>query len=103
MSTRTLPETARERLRWALREGLVIAGILLFWLGVAVGLVGLFSLLSVALHVTGLRPFHLVAELLRRSSLLWPAFSAIAFATVGLYVVVRAGTLLIDHYRVTGD
>lgn len=101
MSTQTLPETPRDRLRWALREGLVIAGILLFWLGVAVVLVGLFSLLSVTLHLIGLRPLRLVAELLERSGLLWPAFSAIAFATVGLYVVVRAGTLLIDHYRQT--
>jgi membrane-bound ClpP family serine protease len=103
MSAPTLPETPRERLRWALREGLVIAGILLFWLGVAVVLVGLFSLLSVTLHLVGLRPFHLVAELLQRSAFLWPAFSAVAFATVGLYVVVRAGTLLIDHYRLTAS
>lgn len=103
MSTPTLPESPRERLRWALREGLVIAGILLFWLGVAVVLVGVLSLFSATLHLVGLRAFHLVAELLERSALLWPAFSAIAFATVGLYVVVRAGTLLIDHHRLRSD
>ena len=99
MSQPRLPSTPRGRLRWALREGSVVAGIRLFWLGAAVVLVGLLSLLSVGLHATGLRPFHLVAELLERSELPWPAFSAVAFATAGLYVVARAGTLLIDHDR----
>lgn len=99
MSTDTLPETARGRLRWALHESLVIAGVLLIWLAIGVALLGLAALLSLALHVVGLRPLHVVAELLERSAVLWPAFSAVAFATTALYVVVRAGTLLIDHYR----
>lgn len=103
MSTRTLPETPQERLRWALREGLVIAGVLLFWLGVAAVLTGVLSLLGVVLAMSGLRGFHLVSDLLRRAEFLWPAFSAVAFATGGLYVVVRAGTLLIDHYRQTAS
>lgn len=102
MSSHRLPDTPRGRLRWALREGLVIAGILLFWLGVAVVLTGGLSLLSVALHVIGVDALRLVADLLLRTEFLWPLVSAAAFATVGLYVVVRAGTLLIDHHRTAG-
>lgn len=101
MSTRTLPATPGGRIRWALPEGLVIAGILLFWLGVAVLLTGVLSLLSVSLHVLGIDALRLVADLLRRTGFFWPALSAVALATVGLYAAVRAGSLLIDHYRVT--
>ena len=99
MSPPTVPETPRARLRWALIEGSVIAGIVLFWLGVAVVLTGALSLLGFALQALGIGAFHLVADLLRRTGFLWPTLSAVAFATVGLYVVVRAGTLLIDHHR----
>lgn len=95
----SLPASPADRLRWALREGLIIAGILLFWLAVAVLLVGLLSGLSSVLHFIGLRPFHQIAELLERSVRIWPAFSSIAFLTAGLYTVVRAGTLLIDHHH----
>ena len=98
MTSHVLPETPRDRLRWALREGFVIAGIVLFWLGVAVVLVAGLSLLGLALRLLGTGPFHLLSELLRRTAFLWPALSAVAFATVALYVVVRAGTLLIDHH-----
>ncbi|NIQ57977.1 MAG: hypothetical protein GWN71_32775 [Gammaproteobacteria bacterium] len=101
MADETLPESPRGRLRWALRESLVIAGVLLGWLALGVALLALGGLLGLTLHVIGLRPLRLVAVVLERSAVLWPAFSAVAFATVALYVVVRAGTLLIDHYRAT--
>ena len=103
MPSHELPDTPRARLRWALREGLVIAGIVRFWLGAAALLVGALSVLGLALRLLGAGPFHLVADLLRRAGFLWPAFSAVAFATVGLYVAVRAGTLLLDHYRADPD
>lgn len=99
MSPPPLPETPRARLRWAIREGLVIAGIVLFWLGVA----GAFSLLTVGLHLVDVRATHLLADVLRRTAGLWPAMTAVAAATTGLYVVVRAGTLLIDHHRAGAD
>lgn len=103
MSPPRLPEAPRARLRWAIREGLVIAGIVLFWLGVAVVVAGAFSLLTVGLHLVDVRATHLLADVLRRTAVLWPAMTAVAVATTGLYVVVRAGTLLIDHHRAGGD
>ncbi|MFB6361018.1 MAG: hypothetical protein ABEH59_06810 [Halobacteriales archaeon] len=99
MAPATLQARPAGRLRWALREGLIIAGILLFWTGVAVVLVGFLSAVSSVLHFIGLRPFYQIAELLERSMIVWPAFSTIAILTAGLYTVVRAGTLLLDHHQ----
>ena len=101
MPDETLPGTPRGRLRWALREGAVVAGVLLFWLAAAAALTLGLSLVSLLIRAFHLGPLYLVADLFRRTAVLWPAFSAVAFATVALYVVVRAGTLLIDHSRST--
>ena len=98
----TLPGTPRGRWRWALREGYVVAGILLFWLAVAAVLTAALSALSFLIRALRLGPLRGLAELFERGAVLWPALSWVAFATVGLYVTVRAGTLLIDHWRSTG-
>jgi len=79
--------TLRERVRWSLREGVVIAAILVAWLIVGALVAFPFELLQ---EVFRLRIAFPVYEL--------PIF-AVAQANVALYVVVRAGTLLIDHYR----
>lgn len=102
MPPQQLPDAPAGRLRWALAESLVIAGILLVWTGVAALLwVGL-TLLRVVLARLGAESLRLLYELLQRVELLWPAVTRLVVATTALYVVVRAGTLLIDRHRATG-
>lgn len=101
MSTDTLPDTPRGRLRWALHESLVIAGVLLFWVGLALAVSLAAALLRVVLARLPVRELRLLVDLLQRLDFLWPGLTSVATAAVGLYVVVRAGTLLIDHYRTT--
>lgn len=102
MPPHQLPDGPWDWLRWALAESLVIAGILLVWAGVAALLwVGL-TLVRVVLARLDAESLRLLYELLRRVELLWPAVTALVLATTALYVVVRAGTLLIDRYRATG-
>lgn len=101
MAPDSLHNSPSGRLRWALRDGLIVGGMSLFWLDVTVILVGFLSVLSTVLHLIGVRSFHHVAEALKRGVHIWLAFSSNAFLTAGLYAVVRAGTRLIDHYRAT--
>lgn len=101
MAPAHLPETPRDRLRWAIRESLVIAGVLLFWFGLSVLLTVTTSLLSLAFEFARLHQLRPLLVLFRRVELLWPPLMAAALATVALYVLVRAGTLLVDHYRAT--
>jgi hypothetical protein len=94
------PTSGRDRLRWAVGECLVLASILLVWIGVAL-------LVQLALTVVGFATVTLGLEALAepiirvtyRGSVLWSAVTALALVTATLYVVVRAGTILIAHYR----
>lgn len=99
---RHLPESPVGRLRWALGESLVIAGILLFWAVTAAVLWLSVTLLRVVFARLGAPTLRILYELLQRTDALWPAVSTLTIATTTLYVLVRSGTLLIDRCRATG-
>jgi hypothetical protein len=85
-------DTVEARVRWAAREGVVLLGILAFWLVAFVASVVLF-----VAHVAGLRPVTAFASTLQHS--LWAVLVPLVAANASLYAFVRAGTVLIDHYR----
>lgn len=99
MTSHPLTGTVRDRLRWALGEAAVLAGIFGFWLVVGVALTALLSGLAVMLRVFRVEQARLLYELLTRIEFLWPAVVALTLATATLYVVVRAGTLLIARFQ----
>ncbi|MFC6863125.1 hypothetical protein ACFQGE_06575 [Halomicroarcula sp. GCM10025817] len=99
MAPSQLTGTVGDRLRWALSEAAVLAGILAFWLAVAVLLTVGLSVLATVLRATRIEQLRLVYELVTRVELLWPAVVALTVATAALYVLARVGTLLIARFR----
>ncbi|WP_255151946.1 hypothetical protein [Halorarius halobius] len=95
------PDTVPGRLRWALREALVVAGILLFWVGAALALslvAGLLRSVIVNLELEVLIPVY---EALDRGRLLLPAAVPLTGVTATIYGLARVGTAVVDHYRAT--
>lgn len=94
------PESSRGRLRWVIGESLVLAGVLLVWIGVALVLQFALTLIGLATVTLG---FEALADPIVRAAhdtpLLWSAVSTLALITASLYAVARVGTLLIAHYR----
>lgn len=93
-----LPDSPRDRLEWAITESLIVAGILLFWVGVAAAVTVVTSLLALPFRALG-SPIPL--PFVGFSNGLWAAVVPITVVTASLYVLVRAGELLIDYYRQT--
>lgn len=96
-----LPETARERLEWAIRESLVVLGILLFWIGAILAVSIALWVLSLPYQFTGIRIFRPLVELGRLSDGLWVSIIPLTMVSASLYVFARVGELLIDHYPET--
>ncbi|WP_049924689.1 hypothetical protein [Halopiger djelfimassiliensis] len=100
-----LPDSPLGRLEWAFRESLVIFGILLLWVGVAIVATLATRIFGITVEATieliGGQAVPPMAELLRLTEHLWEAVVPITLVTATLYVLVRAGTLLIDHYHRT--
>lgn len=94
---------SRSRLRWALGEGLVIAGIVAAWVAVAVLLGLAVGVLRAALGALGLLGVDLlqpVYRILLRFDLLGRVIvTRVAAANVALYVLVRTGTVVVDRYH----
>ena len=99
MQSRAFPRSLRARFRWAIREGLLIAGVLAFWIGLGLFLMLVLGLVAYLIQAFRLEPLRFVYEFAGRSDLVWAAVTPLASATSGLYVLVRAGTILIDRYR----
>lgn len=87
----------RARTLWAVREGLVVGGIVLFWVGIAVALSVVLLVLSVPFAITRFGTPGLPV-----AGLVWTLVGPLAFLNASLYVLVRAGTVVVDHHR-TGD
>jgi len=77
----------------------LIAGVLAFWVVFAIGAVMVLSLLAFLIETLQLGPLRFVHEFAGRSGFVWAAATQLAAATTALYVLVRAGTMLIDRYR----
>lgn len=97
-----MPSSVRSRLAWSVRESLVVAGIFAAW---ALAFLALRVVLGVVLLLFRVvLPPHLIGELLSDivhggQSLLVPVVTQGAMATVALYVLARAGVVIVDHYR----
>lgn len=99
----SFPRPFRARLRWVVRESLLVAGIFLFWIGIALLLLAVLGIVAVLIRELRLEPLRFVYEFASRRELVWAAVTQLALATTGLYVLVRAGTVLIDRYRASTD
>lgn len=88
-----------ERLRWAIREATVIAGILVFWLLAGIVLMAGVRIFTIILYWIGVEPIPFLYDLRGPLRGVWTAIVPLASATTALYVLVRAGTLLIDRYQ----
>jgi hypothetical protein len=98
------PEAFRQRLRWALRESLLIAGIVAFWMGLGLLLLAALGIIAFVIQTFQLEQLRPVYEFTRQDRAVWAAVTPLASATTGLYVLVRAGTILLDRYQSTaGD
>ncbi|WP_323173777.1 hypothetical protein [Natrialba sp. PRR66] len=96
------PRSPSSRLRWAIREALVFAGILLFWIALATVITIVLQLLVLPFELLGLQlgPMSELVSLARGFQDLAVPMTVL---TSGLYTLVRAGTVLIDHYRRTSS
>ncbi|MBP1988148.1 hypothetical protein [Halolamina salifodinae] len=96
------PDALPDRVRWVLEECLVIVAIAAFWIAFALVAAGVIGALGSLLSVGGglFEPaVRLLSEVAQNVEQLWLVVGALALATTALYVVVRAGTVLIDHRR----
>ena len=97
-----MPSTVRERLLWSLREALVVAGIFAAWALVFLAFRVLLVLVQLTFHVARPPEFlgRPIVELLQGGEMiLIPTVTQGALATVALYVLARAGMVIVDHHR----
>lgn len=99
MSSHELSRGVRQRLKWAIWEGAVIAGILVFWIVVSLVLITVLSLIAALIRTFQLAPLRIVYEFVGRSGAIWSVVIPLASATTGLYALARVGTILIDRYQ----
>ncbi|THE63728.1 hypothetical protein D8Y22_16645 [Salinadaptatus halalkaliphilus] len=91
-----LPDSPRGRLRWALSESLIVAGIFLAWIAVAITATIVLRVLTFPFRVL-LGQSPLPADVLLSVTVLGNAVLAIGMVTSLLYVAVRAGTILLEY------
>lgn len=103
MSIRALSGDLEERLRWAIREGLVIAGILVFWLVVGIAISAVLSIIAWVLLLLEFDPLRVVYTFTEHGPGIWAAVVPLTGATTGLYVLARVGTVLIDRYQAVAE
>lgn len=82
------------RVRWALREGVVLGGILVFWVAAAVVVTVVAFIVSLPLVVVGGGPTGFAVI-----SLVWTVVGPLTAANAAVYVLARVGVLLLDRYR----
>lgn len=94
-----LPETPRGRLEWAVRESLVVLGLLAFWVLVGVAVTLLAGLLALPYQLLGGWVFRPLVVVSRNVVGFWSVVVPLTVVTASLYVLVRAGVLLLDHHH----
>lgn len=95
-----LPDSPRERLEWAITEASILFGIFLFWAGVVAAVVVLANLLTLPFLLFDL-PIVTPPGLATSSA--WTIVLWMTAVTSTLYVLVRAGGLLIEQYHRAGQ
>jgi hypothetical protein len=101
MASDALSGDVWQRLSWAIREGVVITGIFVFWLTIALVLVTGLSLVAFLIQTLRLDPLRFVYEFAQRADVVWSAVLPFAGATAGIYTLARVGTILIGQYQST--
>lgn len=86
--------SVRSRTVWALREGVVVAGILLFWVAVALALTVVLFVVSVPFVLSPVRSPGLPV-----TGLVWTLVGPLAFTNAALYALARVGIVVVDHHR----
>lgn len=99
MATRRLPESWPARLRWVLAESVLIGAVFAFWLAVATVLTVVFDVFAWLLDAVPGIHLRFAREVLTRVDLLWAAVVPLTAASATLYVLARAGSILVDHYQ----
>jgi hypothetical protein len=92
--------STRERAQWAVREGAVLLAVLGFWVAAFVAVltvVGVLLFVVRTLRLEALRLAYEFLETLQRN--LWAVLVPLVAANASLYVLVRAGSVLLDRYR----
>ena len=92
-----LPTSTRGRLRWALSESVVVAGIVFAWIVVALVAIVALRVLTFPFRLLDL-PLPL-SDVLLSVSVLGDAILVVTLVTSLLYALVRAGTLITDYRR----
>lgn len=99
MSAHRLPESWSGRLRWVLAEGALVAAVFVFWVLVAAALSAALAVLARVIAATGLRELRFAYEVVQRADFVWASVVPLTAATTTLYVLARAGSILVDRYR----
>ncbi|MFB6310962.1 MAG: hypothetical protein ABEH64_07245 [Salinirussus sp.] len=102
MTRDDFPDPFGDRIRWALRESAIVFAIVIFWLALGVGLLLVLGLLQVFARALGFPPVRFLFAFADHGGAAWALLTPVATASTALYVLVRAGTVLIDRYRATG-
>ena len=94
------PDSGSGRLRWVIGETLILAGVLVVWIGIALVLQLALTVVALAAVTLGFEALaDPIVRLANDSPLLWSVVSTLALVTASLYAVVRVGTVLIDNYN----
>lgn len=99
MSADALLGDVSERLRWVIREAIVIAVLLLFAMVVGLALAVLFRFLGFVLFSLGFERVQSLYHLTHPAGDVWAVVTPLAGGTLSLYVLARVGTILIDQYQ----
>jgi len=81
--------------RWLIYEGSIIAGITLLWASVAFVVSSIFRLLQAGFLEIGGADFEFFNTV---NSAVWEIASLVAVASVFLYVLVRAGSIILEKH-----
>jgi len=95
VSSPEISDSSRGTYRWLVYEGSIIAGITLLWAAVAFIVTGLLGLIKTGFIEMGGADIGFVNTV---NSTVWEIASLVAVASAFLYVLVRAGLIILDEY-----
>jgi energy-coupling factor transporter transmembrane protein EcfT len=99
MSANEFPDDLESRFRWAIQETGLIASIFLVWILIGMLIQLALFVLAIPLQVVQIDVLRFLLEIPQSGDVIWALVMPLAAMTTGLYVLVRAGTILIDRYQ----